>query len=141
MVQVAENLVIPDGELTFVADRSSGPGGQNVNKVNTRVTLLFDVEGSTVLSAQQRMLLRQRLSGRIGKTGILRVVSQRHRTQLANREAATRRFVDLVGGALEQMPERVPVAIHEQANERRLEDKRRRGRVKRERSAGFEVSE
>lgn len=91
MVQVAENLVIPDGELTFVADRSSGPGGQNVNKVNTRVTLLFDVEGSTVLSAQQRMLLRQRLSGRIGKTGILRVVSQRHRTQLANR-AAVRGF-------------------------------------------------
>jgi ribosome-associated protein len=134
MVQVVEGLDIPEGELTFTTSRSGGPGGQNVNKVSTRVTLLFDVEGTTVLSAQQRTLLRERLPGRISRAGILRVVSQRHRTQLANREAAVQRFVDLVRDALTEAPERVAVAPPAAANERRLEEKRRRSRTKRDRA-------
>ena len=138
MVWVAEDLEIPDTELVFSASRSSGPGGQNVNKVNTRVTLLFDLERSSSLSAQQRTLLRQKLPGRISKDGVLRVVSQRHRTQLANREAVVRRFADLVRQALTEEPERVPVPVPEGAKQSRLEAKRRRGRLKRERSANFD---
>lgn len=135
MVQVTEGLDIPDGELVFTTSRSSGPGGQNVNKVSTRVTLLFNVEEASSLSAQQRMLLRERLPGRISKDGILRVVSQRHRTQLANREAVVQRFVDLLRDALAEAPERIPVALPGAVNEKRLEEKRRRSRIKRERAA------
>jgi ribosome-associated protein len=134
IVHVTDSLDIPEGELTFTTSRSSGPGGQNVNKVNTRVTLLFDVEESPSLTAEQRILLRQRLPGRVSRDGVLRVVSQRHRTQLANREAAVRRFIDLLSDALAEMPERRAVTLPEAVHERRLEDKRRRGRLKRERA-------
>jgi ribosome-associated protein len=134
MVYVMEGLDVPEGELAFTTSRSSGPGGQNVNKVSTRVTLLWNVEGSSVLSAQQRELLHERLAGRINKEGILRVVSQRHRTQLANRDTALHRFATLVGEALTEAPERVPVDVPDRVNRRRLEDKRRRSRVKRERA-------
>ena len=141
MVWVTEDLEIADGELAFTTSRSSGPGGQNVNKVNTRVTLLFDLEGSTSLSSQQRELLRSRLPGRISKDGVLRVVSQRHRTQLANRDAAVERFVELVRTALTEEPERVPVTPPGRAREKRLEAKRQRSRLKRERSADFDAEE
>jgi ribosome-associated protein len=141
MVWVTEELEIADGELAFTTSRSSGPGGQNVNKVNTRVTLLFDLEASTSLSAQQRELLRSRLPGRISKDGVLRVVSQRHRTQLANRDAAVERFVELVRTALTEEPVRVPVAPSSRAREKRLEAKRLRSRLKRERSADFDAED
>jgi ribosome-associated protein len=141
MVRVTDDLEIADSELVFSTSRSSGPGGQNVNKVNTRVTVLFDVEGSVSLSARQRELLRQRLPGRISKEGMLRVVSQRHRTQLANRDAAIRRFTDLVRDALTEAPDRLPTTIPPRADERRLESKRRRGRLKRERSVDFETED
>jgi len=132
MVRILEDLDIPGGELTFTTSRSSGPGGQNVNKVNTRVTLLFEVE-SPSLSEQQRQAVRTRLAGRINREGVLRVVSQRHRTQLANRETAVQRFADLLREALAEEPERVPVRLPETVNEKRLEAKRRRSRTKRER--------
>jgi len=133
MVRILEDLDIPDAELAFATSRSSGPGGQNVNKVNTRVTLLFDVDASPYLSAEQRQVLRTRLAGRINREGILRVVSQRHRTQLANRETAVQRFVDLLREALAEEPERIPVKLPETVNEKRLEAKRRRSRTKRDR--------
>jgi len=100
--------------------------------VNTRVTLLFEVE-SPSLSEQQRQAVRTRLAGRINREGVLRVVSQRHRTQLANRETAVQRFADLLREALAEEPERVPVRLPETVNEKRLEAKRRRSRTKRER--------
>ena len=83
MVYVAEGVDIPEGELDFSTSRSSGPGGQNVNKVSTRVTLLWDVDGSPSLSPEQRERLHARLAGRINRAGVLRVGSQRHRTHLA----------------------------------------------------------
>ena len=141
MVHVTDDLEIADTELVFSTSRSSGPGGQNVNKVNTRVTLLFDLEGSASLSEEQRMLLRRRLPGRINKNGVLRVVSQRHRTQLANRDAAVQRFVDLVRDALTEAAERVPVAPPGRGNERRLETKRRRSRLKRERTVNVDFED
>jgi ribosome-associated protein len=141
MVYVTDDLEIADAELVFSTSRSSGPGGQNVNKVNTRVTLLFDIEGSASLSARQKALLRRRFPGRINKNGVLRVVSQRHRTQLANRDAAEKRFVGLVREALTEVPERVPVPPPERGNERRLEAKRRRGRLKRERTVNIDLED
>ena len=141
MVYVAEGVDIPEGELDFSTSRSSGPGGQNVNKVSTRVTLLWDVDGSPSLSPEQRERLHARLAGRINRAGVLRVVSQRHRTQLANREAALQRFATLVAAALQEVPERIPVAVPPAADRKRLEVKRRRGRLKRERSEGLDQEE
>lgn len=134
MVLIDDSLEIPDEELAFTTSRSSGPGGQNVNKVNTRVTLLFDVEHSPSLLDDQRLIVRERLSTRINKEGVLRVVAQRHRTQSANREEAVRRFAGLLHGALLEEEPRIPVKIPRAVNERRLDEKRKRSRLKRERS-------
>ena len=136
-----DNLEIPDEELEFATSRSSGPGGQNVNKVNTRVTVLFDVDRSAALSEAQRALVRERLGTRISKAGVLRVVSQRHRTQLANRDAAVERLVELMRDALSENPKRVPVKMPAAVRERRLEDKRRRGSIKRERNQPIDPDE
>jgi len=134
MVRVLEDLEIPDEELTFTTSRSSGPGGQNVNKVNTRVTLLFDVGTSPSLSEEQRQIVGMHLSGRINREGVLRVTSQRHRTQLANREATVARFAELLREALIEEPERIPPTIPERAKQKRTKAKRHRSRLKRERS-------
>jgi len=141
MVHVLDDLEIPDEEFTFTTSRSSGPGGQNVNKVNTRVTLLFNVDESPYLSTEQRELLHLRLPGRITRGGVLRVVSQRHRTQLANRDAAVARFAGLLQDALTERPDRIPRVVPKRVKERRLEEKRRRGTVKRERGMTPDVDE
>jgi ribosome-associated protein len=135
MVQITPALAIPDHEVTFATSRSSGPGGQNVNKVETRVTLLFDLEASPSLSGEQKDRLRERLRGRIGKAGVLRVVAQKHRTQAANREAALARFAELLREALAEEAPRRPTKKPAAARRRRVESKRRRGEVKRARRA------
>ncbi|HVN31181.1 MAG TPA: alternative ribosome rescue aminoacyl-tRNA hydrolase ArfB [Thermoanaerobaculaceae bacterium] len=134
MVEIVAGLAIPDGELTFSASRSGGPGGQNVNKVATRVTLAFDVAGSAALSPDQRARILERLAARISKNGILRVVSQRHRTQAANRKATLERFVELIRGALAEEAPRVPTHPTRTSRERRVAAKKSRGRLKQERA-------
>ena len=128
-----ESLAIPGDELDFKTSRSSGPGGQNVNKVETRVTLLFDLESSTSLADEQKALLRERLASRISKEGVLRVTSQKHRTQKANREAAVERFHQLVADALSERAPRRRTRTPRAAKRRRLEAKRRRSDLKRRR--------
>jgi ribosome-associated protein len=81
VIVVNADLAIPEHELAFSASRSSGPGGQNVNKVSSRVTLTFDVENSPSLSDSQRRRIRSRLQTRINKDGVLRVISQISRSQ------------------------------------------------------------
>jgi ribosome-associated protein len=141
MVYVDPGLDIPDGELEFATSRSSGPGGQNVNKVSTRVTLLWNVDASPSISDKQRALVRERLAGRISREGVLRVSSQRHRTQLANKEAALARFAELLADALSEAPRRIPVRVPPSVDRQRLEDKRRRSRLKRTRADGFDLEE
>lgn len=133
MPQIDETLSIPDEELVFRTSRSSGPGGQNVNKVESRVTLLFDVETTESLSGDQKRRIRSRLGTRINKEGVLRVVSQKHRTQKANRIAATERFADLLREALVELPPRKPTRVSRAAKRRRLEEKRKRSGLKRDR--------
>lgn len=130
MPRINDDLWIDDSELQFEFARSSGPGGQNVNKVETKVRLLFDVRKSASLSPQQRALIHDKLATRITKAGLLHVTSQRHRNREANRRAAVERFVDLVRSALEPEAERVPTRVPKAVRTRRLEDKRRRARKK-----------
>jgi ribosome-associated protein len=133
MVTINDNLTIPDDELSFEYARSSGPGGQNVNKVNTKVTLRFDVAASPSLTVEQRGMISRKLCTRITKDGVLRITSQRHRTQRANQEAVVERFVELVRDALVRRRKRRKTKIPRVAYERRLQEKKRRSALKRER--------
>src|SRR4029450_13061242 len=102
MIAIMTGVEIPEAELEFVASRSGGPGGQNVNKVSSRVTLRFDLERTTALSAEQRSRMRARLASRINKDGVLQVTSQVTRSQDLNREDAVARFAELLRAALHQ---------------------------------------
>jgi ribosome-associated protein len=126
MPRINDNLEIDDGELRFEFARSGGPGGQNVNKVETKVRLLFDVLHSPSLTGVQRSLIEDRLSTRITKAGVLHVSSQRHRTREANRKATIERFVELIAGALEREEPRVRTRIPKAQRRRRLESKRQK---------------
>jgi ribosome-associated protein len=130
MLRINDDLWIDDDELQFEFARSSGPGGQNVNKVETKVRLLFDLQGSRSLNSGQRSRIEERLSTRITKAGVLYVSSQRHRTREANRRAAIERFVNLLAEALEEAESRVRTKVPKKARKKRLESKRRRSQKK-----------
>jgi ribosome-associated protein len=131
VLNVNDKLVLPEGELAYRSSRSSGPGGQNVNKVETRVTLLFDVVDSTVLDERQKQTILRKLATRINKEGVLRVVSQKHRTQKGNREAARVKLAELLATALKPRRKRRPTRTPKVSKRRRLEEKKRRAEIKR----------
>jgi len=132
-LQITPGLVIPLGEIRFHFSRNSGPGGQNVNRRETRVELLFDLLGSPSLSDEQRQRLHQRLAGYLDGDGILHVVAGSHRKQLRNREEALQRFVQLLRRGLTKPRRRVPTAPSAPSVRRRLESKRRHSTVKQRR--------
>jgi ribosome-associated protein len=133
MPVITPKLSIPDDELTFTASRAGGPGGQHVNKVSSRVTLRFDVAGSPSLTATQKRLVEERLKTRMSGEGVLRVVCRKHRSQAANRAEAVARFAELMRGALKRRRRRTRTAVPASEKRRRLEQKKRRGRLKRDR--------
>ena len=134
VIKIRDDLSIPEEALTFTASRSSGPGGQHVNKVSTRVTVRFDVIRSAALTAWQKSLVLNRLPTRINKDGVLWLVSQRERSQSANREAAVARLVEMLRSALAPRIPRNPTRPSRAGKEARLNEKKRRSRLKRERS-------
>lgn len=129
-IEIRGGLFIPVSEVTFTASRSSGPGGQNVNKVNTRITLLFDVVNSASLSEHQKALIARNLSTRVNKDGQLRVIAQKHRSQAANKAAALERFAGLLEASLQEKLLRKKTVTPKKAKERRLQDKEHRSRLK-----------
>jgi len=134
MIQITNDLSISEDELVFKTSRSGGPGGQNVNKVSTRVTLFFDVAHCENLTEGQRRKILTRLVGRANKQGVIRVVSQKYRTQRANREAAVERFEQLLAEALKKRPARKKTRVPYAVNQRRLQEKKRRSQLKQERA-------
>ena len=134
MIRITDSLLIPENEVEFSASRSGGPGGQNVNKVSTRVMLRFDAARSPSLSEWQRGRILSRLGTRVTKSGVLVVTSRRHRTQFANRQAVTERFVELLRDALKRRRPRKKTRPTAASRERRLDAKKRRGRLKKLRS-------
>ena len=134
MLRINDDLWIDEDDLRFEFARSSGPGGQNVNKVETKVRLLFDLRDSRSVKSEQRRRIEEHLSTRITKAGVLQISSQRHRTREANRKATIERFIDLLAEALEEDEPRVRTRVPKKARKRRLESKRRRSQKKAMRS-------
>jgi ribosome-associated protein len=134
VIEITDSLRIPESEIEYTFSRSSKPGGQKVNKTSTRVTLVFDLDRSASLSDDERRRIKRRLRTRITTDGLLRVVSQKHRSQHANREAARVRFTELLRWALKRERRRRKTAVPRDAIEQRLQEKKRRGLLKGSRS-------
>jgi ribosome-associated protein len=130
---VNDSLSIPLAELRFRATRSGGPGGQHVNTSSTRVELEYDVANSPSLDEDQRTRIFERLAGRIDSSGVLRLASSRSRSQYRNREDVTARLGRMLAEALRERKSRRPTKPTRAAKEARLDAKRRRARVKKDR--------
>lgn len=129
------NVNIPDlsPEFLFITSRSSGPGGQNVNKVNSKVEVRFDVLNSNFLSDEQKEIILQKLSAKINSEGLLCVVSQRDRSQLANKEDAIRKLYLLIERALKPVKPRKKTKPTKSSVEKRLTSKRIKSEIKQNR--------
>jgi ribosome-associated protein len=124
-------------ELRFRTSRSGGPGGQNVNKVSTRVELRFDLVSSTSLTYKEKVLLQSKLKNRINSKGELVLVSQSERTQSANKRKVLERFYKMITDALRIKPARIAGSPTKASDEKRLDSKKRRGSVKKLRKPGL----
>lgn len=120
-------------EFVFSASRSSGPGGQNVNKVNSRIELRFNITDSNLLSDEEKFLLMEKLKNRINSLGELIIVSQDDRSQLKNKENAVGKFYQLLQHALTPKKMRKPTKPSIASRHRRLESKRRLSEKKQDR--------
>lgn len=123
-VVINDSVRIAPRELVFRFARSSGPGGQNVNKVSSRVELCFDVRNSPSLTSEQKLKLLTRLRTRIDKEGKLHLVSQESRSQWKNRELAVEKFATLLRFALTPEQKRIPTKATSRASARRVKAKK-----------------
>ena len=129
--EITKDIHIADDELEFAFIRSSGPGGQNVNKVSTAVQLRFDIHESPAISKKVKERLIKMAGNRVSGEGILIIDARTHRTQLRNKEEALKRLCALVKKAAVQPKRRVPTKPTRQSQEKRLQQKKERGEVKR----------
>ena len=132
-VRVNDSVVIPRGELEVRASRSSGAGGQHVNKTSSRIEIEWNVRTSAAISDEQRERLLSRLASRLSDEGSIRVVASDTRSQLRNREAAERRLGETVAKALVIAKKRKPTRRPRSADEARLSEKKKHSERKRER--------
>ncbi len=113
-----------DKEFQFQASRSGGAGGQNVNKVATKVELKFDVQNSSVLTQDEKQLVSEKLANRINSEGFLQVVCQDERSQLKNKELCVKRFYELLRQALTRQKKRTASKPTKGSVKRRLDNKK-----------------
>jgi ribosome-associated protein len=132
-IRVTGSLEIDEGELVFTASRSGGPGGQNVNKVSSKITLGFDVAHSPSLTEYQRGLILRALEPRLTQAGVLLISSSEARSQTANKESAVHRFVAVLAGALYVPKARRATKPTKGSQRRRLDEKKRASQRKSDR--------
>ncbi len=120
-------------EVKYKFSRSSGPGGQSVNKVSTQVELLFDVASSVVLSDNEKMTIREKLKNRITNDGVLALKCNETRSQLKNKELVLNRFLKLLEDALKTVKERKPTKKSKASVEKHLKNKKIQSDIKKDR--------
>jgi len=126
-------ILIPENELSFKTSRSSGPGGQNVNKLNTKVAVIVDIANCGFLSNSQKTIILKKLSHRLTNDNRLIVESQRFRTQRANRDFAVEKLTDLIEAALRKPKTRKATRPSYSSVEKRLKHKKKRSDLKHQR--------
>ena len=132
-LKITKTLVIPSNEIKWRFSRSSGPGGQNVNKIESRVEIIFNLEDSKVLNDYQKAILKINLKNKLVKN-ILCIAVQEHRNQLLNRQLALMKLSSIIKGAFNK-----PLKLRKSTNptkaskEKRIEFKKKRGELKKNR--------
>jgi ribosome-associated protein len=130
MIRINDHISIDDSEVSESFIRSSGPGGQNVNKLATAVQLRFDVRRSPSLPNEVRARLERIAGRRLTRDGVLVITAQRHRTQERNRDDALTRLIEMIRAAAMRPTPRRPTRPTLGSKVRRLEGKKRRGGIK-----------
>lgn len=117
-------------ELVFSSSRSSGPGGQNINKVNTRVELRFNIAASDLLTESEKQTLIKKLKSQLTSEGELIIVSQTERSQLRNKKEAIAKFYTLLNKNLTKRKRRIPTKATKASQVKRIEIKRKHAEIK-----------
>ncbi|NMB92239.1 MAG: aminoacyl-tRNA hydrolase [Parcubacteria group bacterium] len=123
-------IVIPEEELIYEYFRSSGPGGQNVNKVTTGVRIRFNIEQSKVFAPEQKQKIRDALRNKINENDELLIENEETRSQSQNKNNAYERLIELITEALEEEKERIPTKVPESSKRKRIEEKKKIGEKK-----------
>jgi ribosome-associated protein len=135
MIEIIKGVFVDEKHFAFKFSRSSGPGGQNVNKLNSRATLMFDIAGCDAFADEQKQLILKRLSTRANKDGVIRVICQKYRTQRANRDGALERLRGLLNEAVKKRKPRKKTSVPAWVRQKRLVDKKRRALLKKHRAS------
>jgi len=130
---------IPTSEFKFILSRSSGPGGQHVNKVSSRVTLQFSVAHSPSLSSTQRQRILYKLANRINSEGIFQLSSQAGRSQFANKQGVIARFYGMLDQVLKKQPVRRKTNVPKAVKQRRLNKKKMHSQLKKQRGSKSDI--
>ncbi len=132
-LKITNKLVIPSNEIKWRFSRSSGPGGQNVNKIESRVEIIFDLEDSKVLNDYQKEILKRNLKNKLVNNS-LRLVVQEHRNQLLNRQLALIKFSSIIKDGLNKpFKFRKSTKPTKASQKKRVEFKKKRGELKKSR--------
>tara|TARA_B100000579_G_scaffold254100_2_gene209068 strand:+ start:2559 stop:2987 length:429 start_codon:yes stop_codon:yes gene_type:complete len=139
-LKVNRNLIIPENEIKWRFSRSSGPGGQNVNKLESRVEIIFNIQKSKALNPIQKDLLLKKLKNKINN-GFLCLKVQKKRTQYENRKLATDKLISLLKGQLISAKKvRKLTKPTKSSKKRRVESKKKRGELKRRRQNNLQAN-
>jgi ribosome-associated protein len=133
MIRINNNLSVPDDEIVITASRSSGPGGQNVNKVSTKVTLRFDITGTSCLTAEQKYTVLKKLKNIVNRKGCMVMHEETSRSQAVNRRRIIDKFSVTLAGALKSPKKRIATKAGPTQKKRRMDDKKIQAKKKKNR--------